>query len=262
MGALAVSESLCSCGNIIVLKSNQLDFPWLLHAFSTRQGGVSQGSYASLNLGLSTGDDAERVQCNRDRLARALGFTWEQAARGEQVHGNRVAVVTAPGAVFPSTDALVTNRVGLPLLVFFADCVPIMLVDPVLRVIATVHAGWRGTLRRVVLEALGVMRSCFGVEARHCLVHLGPSIGPCCYAVGEEVAELFASWKGEVLLRDQGSWHLDLKEANRQLLLAAGVPKENITLSSYCTSCHSKLFYSHRRDGYQTGRMAGAIMLK
>ncbi|WP_276308328.1 peptidoglycan editing factor PgeF [Ammonifex thiophilus] len=233
-----------------------------MHAFTTRQGGVSEGPFASLNLGLSTGDDPEKVRRNRERLAQALGFSWEEAAQGEQVHGTKVAVANFPGEVFPATDGLLTVVPGIPLVALFADCVPIFLVDKAKRVAGIVHSGWRGTAQKIVLEALALMQKYFSSSLNDCLVVLGPAIGPCCYLIGEEVAEQFASWKGKVLVREGGGWRLDLREANRQLVLEAGVPQANVEVLPLCTSCHPELFFSHRRDGSKTGRMAGVVMLK
>ncbi|ACX52143.1 protein of unknown function DUF152 [Ammonifex degensii KC4] len=251
-----------SHGEIITVKSPRLHFPWLLHAFTTRQGGVSEGPFTSLNLSLSTGDNPEKVRCNWERLAQALGFSREEAARGEQVHGTKVAVVNFPGEVFPATDGLLTAVPGIPLVALFADCVPIFLLDKARRVAGIVHAGWRGTARKIVLEALALMQRSFSSNLNDCLVVLGPAIGPCCYLVGEEVAEQFASWKGKVLVREGDKWRLDLREANRQLVLEAGVPQANVEVLPFCTSCHPELFFSHRRDRGKTGRMAGIVMLR
>ncbi|MGQ9511617.1 peptidoglycan editing factor PgeF [Thermodesulfitimonas sp.] len=245
-----------------------MDLPWLGHAFTTRLGGVSEGPFATLNLGFTVGDVPERVLVNRRLLATALGYDPARMVAGRQVHGEKVAVVTVreagagacrPETALDATDGLTTSEAGLALMVFFADCVPVLLADMVKRVIAVVHAGWRGTAREITRRALGVMAANLQVAPAHCVAAIGPAIGPCCYEVDEPVAAVFRPWGEKVTWRQGDKWRVDLWEANRETLIAAGIPPEQIAVIRLCTCCHPELFFSYRRDGVKTGRMAGVI---
>jgi YfiH family protein len=221
-------------------------------AFSTRCGGVSEAPFDSLNLGVFTDDDRDIVVENRHRLANALGFAPEQIAIGRQVHGaelathitpQRSAFFAHPGDGIPEVDGHVTAEPALPLLVFVADCLPVALTGP--GGVAMLHCGWRG------LAAGIVSRGVEAVEATDAAI--GPGIGPCCYQVGEEVAEAFADL-GEGLVADG---KLDLHEVAQRRLRDAGV--ERIESAGLCTSCEEELFFSHRRDAGRTGRQAGLV---
>ncbi|MEW6572676.1 MAG: peptidoglycan editing factor PgeF [Bacillota bacterium] len=254
-----------------MFQANSLNLPWLVHGFTTRLGGVSEGSFTSLNLGFTVGDLPERVLANRRRLADALGYDLERTVSGQQVHGNTVAVAdlrnagagaSGPTTSLSATDGLVTSVPRLPLTAFFADCVPVYLVDTVSRTAGIVHAGWRGTVLRIAGRAVAKMTGVFGTHPKDCLAVLGPAIGSCCYTVDETVAQQFQHLGEKVVRRDGSKWRVDLWEANRRDLLAAGVPPENITVIDCCTFCHPELMFSHRRDGGKTGRMAAVIMLR
>ena len=243
------------------------------HGVSTRLGGESRGPYASLNLGLLTGDNGDIVRKNRQRFCQVVGVEFQRVVTAQQVHGDRVAVVSEEDAgkgsleysqAIGGTDALVTNSVNLPLLMFFADCVPVMLVDPVQRVIGIAHAGWKGTIAKIAAKTLTTMQQTFGCNLSDCYAAIGPSIGPCCYEVDEAVTvklqAAFTFW--EQLLQPQGDrWRLDLWEANRRQLVAMGMPDQNIAVSRVCTACHRELFFSHRADKGLTGRLGALISL-
>lgn len=228
----------------------RVDLPGGAVAFSTRSGGVSEGPYESLNLGILTDDDPERVAENRRRLARHCGLVPEQVAMGWQVHGTDVLEWHAAppdggfaraGAALRKVDAHTTASPGLGLLVLVADCLPVALVSP--RRVAMVHAGWRGLAGGILERALGHF------EEPPAAV-IGPGIGPCCYEVGEEVLARFA----DVPDASEGRM-LDLKAVARHRLEADGVRRvEDVAL---CTSCRGDLFFSHRRDDGITGRQAG-----
>lgn len=248
-----------------------LNLPWLIHAFTTRLGGVSEGPFKSLNLGFSVGDLPERVVANRRRVADALGYDLPRAVSGRQVHGNNVAVAGlsdagagafGPETSLPETDGLVTSVPQLPLTALFADCVPVCLVDTVNRTVGMVHAGWQGTMQRIAGKAVAEMSGAFGTRPSECLAVLGPAIGPCCYEVDGPVARKFQGLGGTVSRRDEGKWRVDLWEANRLDLLAAGVLPKNISVVDICTACHPELMFSYRRDGGTTGRMAAVVMLR
>ncbi|HXR30106.1 MAG TPA: polyphenol oxidase family protein [Solirubrobacterales bacterium] len=229
-------------------------------AFTTRIGGVSGPPFDRLNLGVLTDDETGSVIENRHRLAAALGFAPERIAVGRQVHGGELHAHAAPqspspfaqpGSPIPEVDGHLTAEVDLALLVFVADCVPVALAGP--GGVAMLHCGWRG------LAGAGGDRPGGGMIARAVEAigatdaAIGPSIGPCCYGVGEEVLDAFAPL-GSGISTAQG---LDLPEVTRRLLREAGV--ERIESSGLCTGCEPELFFSHRRDAGRTGRQAGLV---
>lgn len=247
----------------------------LTAAFSTRKGGVSEGPLAELNLGLHVDDDQGRVLENRRRFCAALGIDAGRIVCGEQVHGTRTAVVglseigrgalTADTAL-PATDALVTADPGVPLAAFFADCVPLFLYDPVRHAAALAHAGWRGTVAGIGLETVRVMQRYCGVEPADVRAAIGPSIGPCCYRVGPEVAErftrTFGADSGVLKEEDDGSLKADLWQANRLVLIRAGLRPEHIETAGICTACRAEDYFSYRASRGRTGRMAALMMLE
>jgi hypothetical protein len=228
---------------------------------TTRHGGVSAGRYATLNLSFAVGDDAANVRENRRRVAAALGASPDTFVFAAQVHGHRVAVVSAAdrgrGAVSADdaigpADALVTTESGIVLAILVADCVPIVLYDPATHVLACVHAGWRGTLARTAQAALAAMRS-LGTRPRDVVAGIGPSIAPGAYQVGEEVANAAREAFGEraqTLLRPAGPgrWQFDLPAANRHGLRTAGVPDGQIHVAATPTGPDPGLFFSHRAE--------------
>jgi len=236
-----------------------LEFKDVLFGFSTRIGGASNPPFDSLNLGLDCGDERDRVLENRRRFFQALGIRQEQLAVPGQVHGSRVEVASKPG-LFPSTDALVTNRPGVFLSLSVADCLPIFYFDPFRRVVGAVHAGWRGTSQKIAVRTLEKMSEEFGCQPSQILVFVGPHIGPCCYEVGEEVAQLFE--EDFLKPRGDGRWALDLWAVNERQLISSGILQERMTNPGLCTSCHRDLFFSHRGEGGRTGRMLGVIGIR
>lgn len=235
------------------------------HGFSTRLGGASEGPYAGLNLGLSSGDAEAVVRTNRGRWAEALGleapfFTLHQ------VHGDAVHWL-APGDATPPAelkgDAIVAAPGARPIGVFTADCAPILIADPASGVVAAVHAGWRGTVAGVAAAAVAAMRDRHGLDPGALRAAIGPTIGPCCFEVGDEVVEALraAPWPGTaaaVVPREPRA-HADLFTANVAQLVAAGLDPANVHASRLCTSCDAGLFYSWRRDAGTTGRLQAAI---
>jgi hypothetical protein len=303
--------ALVSHGGLRWLESAELaSLPWLVHAFSTRAGGVSRPPCAGLNLGFTASDQRERVEQNRRRFLEALtsgGFT---AASARQVHSSHSFVVTGnstgsldyrpPGveaaaaapAEAPAGDGLMTAEAGVLLTIRIADCLPVLLVDPRLRVVAAVHAGWRGAQARVIEKAVGDLRRAFGSDAQTLMAALGPSIRVCCYEVGEDVVEAFhasfrdaeqffqtlphrpetATDRHSILFTSAcppghapehvPAARLDLIAVARHQLTSAGVDPANIFVADYCTACHTDLFFSHRRQGAATGRQAAAIGIR
>lgn len=234
----------------------------VVHAISTRDGGVSSGRFATLNVSFSVGDDAANVAENVRRLAGALDTPPGQLFAAYQVHGNRVAVVEEDTPPRPRCDVLVTAACERTLMMRFADCTPVLLADPVRGVVAAVHAGWRGTAARAAMAAVAAMRDVFGTHPRDVVAGIGPAIGPCCYDVGADVVEAFADRPWAIRRTERGGTRLDLWEANRRALVETGVPERQVEVAGVCTRCSSARFFSHRANGGQpAGRFAAAIGL-
>jgi YfiH family protein len=266
-----------------------LRIPWLVHGFSTRPGGVSElDGEKVLNLSFTNWDARENVLENRKRFVATLGApdaTREMKLVAlRQIHSDVICHFDAAPAEPCRGDASITNQAGLLLGAQTADCVPILLVDPKNRAVAAVHAGWRGTLARIVAKTIGQMQMRYGSKPADLLAAIGPAIGGCCYEVGTEVATQFTSqfadaadWFDELRTGDEPNplqWlnmmppgHqpppknvlLDLRKANRAQLLAAGLGDANIFLSGLCTACRHDLLFSYRKEGASTGRMLSAI---
>jgi YfiH family protein len=260
--------------------------PWLVHGFSTR-------------IGLTRWDTPATVAANRAKLLGAMGVAKMPLATLRQVHSDVAHVVCnfwerqSPDWRLPvaTGDAAVTRLPGVLLSVQVADCVPILLADTKRRVVAAVHAGWRGTLARIAAKTLGRMQQEFGTRPQDVVAALGPAIGRCCYQVGPEVAQQFAAqfpaaadWFDGPFARlaegEDQNWlpwltmmppghlpepervHLDLRAANRFQLLEAGVPAKHIAVSALCTRCRADLFFSYRREGAGTGRLLALIGIR
>jgi YfiH family protein len=236
--------------------------PEFSHGFTTREGGVSTGPFASLNLGLSWGDEREAVMENRRRLRAAGGAKSLYVV--PQVHGAGVVTVRAddePGEIaLKKADALVSDVAGAALAVFVADCVPVLVADPRTGACAAVHAGWRGVVAGVAPSAITRIAEAFGGRAADLRVALGPSIGRCCFEVGPEVAAAFASAfpaarAGEIVVeRPAARPHVDLRGALRAQLAAVGIAPGHIEASEACTRCDPARFFSFRRDNTRTGQ--------
>ena len=235
------------------------------HGVFTRLGGISAPPFATLNTGHTVGDEPEAVAENHQRICRALGVDAVSIASGYQVHGASVALIGPQdrGRVRPATDVLLTDQPGIPLMQRFADCVPSVLYDPVRRVLGLAHAGRRGTVQGVILEAVRAMAQAFGSRPSDIIAGLGPSIGPCCYEIGPKVAaQVRAGFReGDRWLLPQagGAIHLDLWAANRQQLEAAGVGQ--VEVAGLCTACHTEEFFSHRAERGRTGRFGVMAVL-
>jgi YfiH family protein len=238
-------------------------FPELVQAITTRQGGVSVGPFASLNLSTGRGDDPLAVEENLRRVAGALGLRRQDLVSPTQRHTANVRRVDAAdrGRIQCGCDALVTDRADVPLLLRYADCVPVLIYDPVHRAIALVHSGWRGTVLGAPTEAVASMVREFGSRPAEMVAAIGPSIGPCCYEVGDEVVDAvrqaFSRSESLIPARPAGRRCLDLWAANHRLLSESGV--QRIEVSELCTACHTEDFYSHRAENGKTGHF-GAVM--
>jgi polyphenol oxidase len=262
--------------------------PWLVHGFSTRTGGFSKayGGH-SLNLGFTKGDSRATVERSRAafqlQVSAITGKKLWPLVTLRQIHFDLIHCISKPPHKPLTGDGLITNTPGILLAVQTADCLPVVLVDTKHRAVGVFHAGWRGTVRRIVEKGVGEMRGCFGTRPRDLQAAIGPGIHGCCYQVGEEVrqnfesqfayaAELFREVKESDPVREKypllfltarapghgelpANIFLDLVGANRQQLLDAGVPLKNIDASPLCTSCRTDLLFSHRAEKGVTGRM-------
>lgn len=246
----------------LVQFANLGQLPWVRHGISTRHGGVSEGRCATLNTSFNVGDLEGRVEENLRRLAGAVGADRADLVAAHQVHGRAVTVVDSDTPPGPRCDVLVTASIARTLMLRFADCTPILLADREKRVVAGVHAGWRGTAAGVAGAAVAGLIRTFKSDPRDVVAGIGPAIGPCCYVVGGDVEGAFADRPWAITRADDGSIRLDLWEANRRALVEAGVPVEQIEVSGICTSCQSDRFFSHRANGGQpAGRFAAVIRL-
>lgn len=246
------------------------------HAFSTRLGGVSKGDFATMNFSFTRGDNPDDVLENYSRMAAALGVEKEKMVLTYQTHTTNVRRVTeedaGKGVVrerdYRDVDGLITDIPGITLVTFFADCVPLYFLDPVRRAIGLSHSGWRGTVNRMGQKTAEAMKEAFGTEPKDLIACVGPSICADCYEVGPEVAGAFADSFGEAhqerILKEKenGKYLLDLWEANRIVLLEAGIRPEKISVTNICTHCNPELLFSHRRNAERRGNLCAFLSLK
>jgi len=248
------------------------DFPGLIHFSTTRMGGCSTDNYATLNLGFNSGDLPERVTDNRLKLCDVLGINPAWLVFPKQTHSATARIITA--RYFASgkeerkhflneTDAVITNMKGVCLAIKTADCVPVLVYDLKQKVVAAIHAGWRGTVQGIVLKTINLMTEEFGSKPSDLFAGIGPSISPEVYEVGEEVWRLFApEFYHAADPSETDKRLLDIWSANFKQLILAGVPPDQIEVAKICTFSDPDRFFSARRDGQQTGRMATGIMLR
>jgi YfiH family protein len=282
-----------------VLRSENLSrVPWLVHAFSTRHGGVSRVYGGSaLNLGFTKQDSRANVERNRALLIKELGGKELGGGRQSwplitvrQIHSDLIHAVDGVPEQALAGDGIITDTPGLLVAIQTADCLPLILVDPKRRAVGVFHAGWRGTVKRIAEKGVGEMRRHFGSSPRSLLAAIGPGVRGCCYEVGEEVrtkfesqfayaAKLFREVKESDPVREKypllfltarAPGHselpvklfLDLAEANRAQLLDAGLLAKNIDTNAPCTACHTALLFSHRTEKGVTGRMMAVAAIK
>lgn len=251
-------------------------YPNLIAGFSTRNGGKSKGNYQSLNLGFHVGDDPETVLENRYILADELELPIDWWVSGQQTHENRIQKVTRDhrglGASnlqgsLSGIDGLYTKESNVVLTAGYADCVPLFFIAPKEGLVGIAHAGWRGTVQNIAGNMIDMWVKEENVNPSNIYVMIGPSIGSCCYQVDNHVINYVTPLLSSEVPKpyksiDASQYLLDLKSLNFLLLTGAGVPTANISKTSYCTSCQSDLFFSHRRDQGKTGRMLSVIAKK
>ena len=248
----------------------------VVHGFSTRLGGVSEGIFSSMNVSFTRGDREEAVRENYRRLGAAMGFSCENLVCSDQTHTVNLRVVTeedrGKGFVRPKDytdiDGLVTDVPGLVLAAFYADCVPLYLVDPVRRCIGLSHAGWRGTVGKIGKKTVELMREQYGSRPEDLVAAIGPSICQSCYEVSKDVIEKFQEafderfWPELFYEKDGGKYQLNLWRANELGFLEAGVRPERIAAAGVCTCCNPGLLFSHRASRGRRGNLGAFLMLK
>lgn len=247
-----------------------------LHGFSTRLGGVSKEHLYSMNLSFARGDRKENVRENFQRIAHAVGFSEEKMVFTHQTHTTNVRKVTEEDwgkgfsreRDYSDVDGLITNVPQTVLTTFYADCVPIYLMDPVKKAIGLCHSGWRGTVGRISQVTIARMQEEYGSDPKDILAAVGPSICQNCYEVSGDVIEQFQDsfrekyWKELFYQKENGKYQLNLWKANEIILEEAGITKEHISVTDICTCCNPQLLYSHRASKGQRGNLAAFLMIR
>jgi len=248
----------------------------VIHGFSTRMGGVSEGMFSSMNLSFARGDEEGRVRENFARLGRAMGLDCRNLVFSDQTHTSNVRVVTeadrGKGFVrekdYRDVDGLVTNVPGLVLAAFYADCVPLFLVDPVNRAVGLSHSGWKGTVGKIGKRTVELMKEQYGTRPEDLTAAIGPSICQDCYEVSEDVIGQFQEafektyWKEIFYEKPDGKYQLNLWRANELIFREAGLLPERILTTDLCTCCNAKLLFSHRASKGKRGNLGAFLMLK
>jgi YfiH family protein len=254
-----------SADDIVWYEFEELEGAGVTHAFLTRLGGVSIPPFDTLNLGHTVGDGLAAVEENHRRALAALGLRREQVASPYQVHGTHVRPVGQghTGTIQPATDGLLTTTPRVALLLRFADCVPLLLFDPVNRAVGMIHAGWKGTADNIAGAAVAAFVRHVGSRPGDLWAGIGPAISPCCYQVDPDMAEAVSQACPDgtkVLQRRNGALYLDLPGAVRAQLAAAEVSQ--IEMAGICTACHTDEWFSHRAEHGRTGRFGALVMLE
>lgn len=246
----------------------------VVNAFSTRQGGVSVGCLESMNLGFNRGDLDENVLKNHKIFAKAVGFPYENIVTTNQTHTTNVRVVTkedcgkgiAKDRDYSDVDGLITNIPGIVLATYYADCVPLYILDPINKAIGLSHSGWKGTVNRIGENTLKLMNENYGTNPKDVICCIGPSICQDCYEISEDVANEFINEFGKnnkiLYNKGNGKYQLNLWESVKQVFLDAGVEYDNIYTTDICTCCNKDELFSHRGHHGKRGNLAAFLMLK
>jgi YfiH family protein len=268
---------ICNKGNLTYIKipsfekTNKVN-----HCFSTRLGGVSEGIYSSLNLGFNREDSEENVRKNFQLLCEAININPNNLVFSDQIHEDKIIIVDEldrgkgynRDSDILGVDGIITNKRNVALTTFYADCVPLYFLDPVKEVIALSHAGWRGTVKKIGYKTIVEMIENFSCDPKDILVCIGPSIGNCCFEVSEDVKIKFEKILNHDIIEKiigrpvENKWYIDLWTANEEIIMMAGVPKENITKTDICTMCNKEVLFSHRGLDGKRGSLAAIMELK
>ena len=267
--------NICKNGDVVYLT-----FPKLLktgivrHIFSTKKGGVSPAPYGEMNMGFYTGDSRENVMKNYEILCNCVGIDTSHLVLSRQTHTNNVKVVNKSHCgtgytkeSFQDIDGLITNQSGVALVTQYADCTPLIFCDPVKKVIATSHSGWRGTVQEIGKVTIEKMKQEFNCNPADIIACIGPCIHSCCYEVDTPVYNEFKKLSYLNLdkifkIKDNGKFMLDMVEANKQILLKSGIKEDNIDIADICTQCNCNTLHSHRATGGKRGTIGVIIELK
>ncbi|MDE6026332.1 MAG: peptidoglycan editing factor PgeF [Lachnospiraceae bacterium] len=246
----------------------------LVHGFSTRMGGTSHAHLGSMNLSFSRGDEHENVIVNHKRFAMAVGYDWERLVFSDQVHKAEIYKVThedigkgiTKESDIKEIDALMTNERGIPLMTFYADCVPVFFYDPVKKVVALAHSGWKGTVLKISEKVIKAMGDTYGSSASDILCAISPSICQSCYEVSDDVIKQFLDAFGESAKdffyeKGNGKYQLNLHEACKYTMILAGITEEHIAMPDLCTCCNPNVLFSHRASNGKRGNLGAVIML-
>lgn len=251
-------------------------FTDIVHGFSTRLGGVSEGIYASMNLSFTRGDKDAAVYENYRRFAAALGFSERDIVTSDQTHTANVRIITEEdrgnGITKPrpytDVDGMITNVRGLVLATFYADCVPLYFVDPVHHAIGLSHSGWRGTVAKIGAVTIRKMQETYGTDPKDVYAAIGPSICQDCYEVSEDVIQEFQNsfapehWKTLFYKKENGKYQLNLWEANKIIFMETGITENHISMPGICTCCNPEFLFSHRASHGKRGNLGAFLGLK
>lgn len=266
--------NLNNCVGYLTFKSLE-NISIINHAFSTRLGGVSSNEFSTMNLSFNRGDSDNNVIENYHKFCDSAGFDFNTLVASSQQHGDNIRIVDEQDKGVgiwreqdkTNIDALITNKQDITLVTYFADCTPIFFVDPIRKVIALAHSGWRGTILRIGAKVIDKMKRDFNCKIENIVCAIGPCIGKCCYEVDKNLYQHFSKvkdWNVDEIFEplSNGKYNLDLCEANLQLLLSAGLRRENVSVSDVCTMCNSELLFSHRATAGKRGGMVAMMCLR
>lgn len=243
------------------------------HCFTTRVGGVSQGIYKSLNTSITKEDPLENVRRNLDIVCSAIGIDYRKLVFSDQTHEDKIRIVSEKDigkgltkvSDIRNTDGLMTNIPGIPLITFYADCVPLFFLDTKKKVIALSHSGWKGTVLKIGAKTVKRMTEVYGSDPVDILVGIGPSIGAECFEVGMDTAQQFMdnfdNWDDFMEPFGSDKYKIDLWKVNKLILTEQGIPEKNVIISGFCTKCNEELFFSYRRDKGRTGSLSAIMQL-
>lgn len=270
------STRVCQKEDVCYISFPLLEREGLLCAFTTRLGGVSKGDCTSMNLSFARGDKEEDVRENYRIMGEALGIDLDRAVLSHQVHKTDIYTVTEEDAgrgVIPGrerlfeVDGLITKEKQIPLITFFADCVPLIFYDPVKKVAAASHSGWKGTVERIGEKTVSKMVDEMGCKEEDILAIIGPSICQNCYEVSKDVAEQFEKaftkeqYDSFMIEKHNGKYQLDLWKVNELILLDAGIRREHLAVTDLCTCCNPEFLFSHRASKGRRGNLSAILCL-
>ncbi len=239
------------------------------HCFTTRMGGVSSGEFSSMNLRMNCDDDKNNIKKNFLIICDEIGVNFENLVFSNQVHGDIIYDVeqkdkgngiTKPNRL-KSADGLITSESGIPLVTFYADCVPLFFLDPEKKVIALSHSGWRGTVKNIAAKTVNKMVRDYSSKPSDILAAIGPSIGECHFEVSDEVAEIFEDTEGGVTKKVNDKYYVNLQKTIENQLISSGIEEKNLTVANICTYCNSDLLFSHRKTNGKRGSLAAIMEL-